>query len=200
MKNRIIGQTSRIAFAAVVICLFFSTTRVSAQSCTSLGDAVVRGDISALAGLIDTGANLNAMCNGWTPLIHAVYNDKLDIVRLLVNKGADVNLGGDPKLTSRELPLGLAAWKNNSGMVDILIASGADPNAKDGTGRSALDYAKQWKNVEMEQRLTGGRPAGHVPQQITEERGIYTAPVPVRSQVDNSSRSSGRVNIQDPTW
>jgi ankyrin repeat protein len=75
---------------------------------------------------------------GQTPLIVAVNHSQLEIAKLLLANGADVN-ASDP---SMHTPLILAmSVYNHDKMVRLLIAKGADVNLEDKTSMTALAYA-----------------------------------------------------------
>ena len=85
--------------------------------------------------LLDAGADINA-CNrhkfagpGNSPLSAAVYQDRRDVVRLLIERGADVNQGDRAGFT----PLHLAAATGYLEIARILLVAGADPSARTGT-------------------------------------------------------------------
>ena len=64
-------------------------------------------------------------CEATTPhLINAVRSNDLDVVRLLLEQGADPNLKGDydSRLGADRTPLNQA--RNGSDVVDLLIAGG----------------------------------------------------------------------------
>jgi len=67
----------------------------------------------------------------------AVAREKPSIAHRLINAGADVNMGGPNKFT----PLMAAAGNGNYGMAKMLIKLGADVNAVDYYGITALMYA-----------------------------------------------------------
>lgn len=74
------------------------------------------------------GADLN------TELVNAITANDHDRVRLLIEKGADVNVpdnGGSP-------PIHIAARTRNAPLVEILADKGADVNKKDNDGFTAL--------------------------------------------------------------
>ncbi|HEY7284068.1 MAG TPA: ankyrin repeat domain-containing protein [Vicinamibacterales bacterium] len=82
--------------APIVKALLAAGAAVDAKTSTGatpLMLAAGAGDAQAVAALIDAGANVNAKENDrWqTPLIFATANDRLDVVKLLVARGADVN-------------------------------------------------------------------------------------------------------------
>jgi ankyrin repeat protein len=84
---------------------------------------------------ISQGANVNVK-NDWglTPLSWAIYNGNVDMAKLLIEKGANVNARSSS-------PLSHAATKGNVDMVKLLIESGANVNAKDKDGFTPLDNA-----------------------------------------------------------
>ena len=99
---------------------------------TPLGRAAKSGDIKQVEALLSKGANVNeVMIPGLSPLHEAVFNDApLDIVRLLLDKGADVNKKscGDGWATNCNCstPLYIAACKGNVNIVKLLLDYGAD--------------------------------------------------------------------------
>lgn len=120
--------------------------------------------------LLDAGADVN-QGGGWTPLGAALMSENMDVARLLIKRGADVNArdsdgrtalhcamipqnksvlpmvkllldaGANVNRSGLSTPLGLAAeW----GLVDVarlLIARGANVNAKDREGNTPLVWA-----------------------------------------------------------
>lgn len=94
--------------------------------------------------LLDKGALINGndlvgdnLLN--TPLIEAVESKNYDLVKLLVNKGADVNLSGNLGYT----PLMIALQKKNFDIqiVKFLLEHGADKTVKNIFGRDASRLA-----------------------------------------------------------
>jgi uncharacterized protein len=93
--------------------------------------------------LLDAGADINARNRhkfagpGNSPLSAAVYQDRRDVVRLLIDRGADVNQGDNAGFT----PLHLAGALGRVEAASILLESGADPNA-----RTNMTGGKVWAN------------------------------------------------------
>lgn len=92
---------------------------------------------------------------GLTALHFAVMNGNADIVKLLVEKGAQINLGSDidPRVTSGKLtPLHLACMNPNKvqmfEIVKYLIEHGAQLNLHDIKGFCALDFLMQRPSCE----------------------------------------------------
>ncbi|MBW1808307.1 MAG: ankyrin repeat domain-containing protein [Deltaproteobacteria bacterium] len=72
----------------------------------------------------------------------------VDVVRLLLKNKADIGFGGVFHLdfsTPGAEPLHGAAWGGHLEIVDMLLVSGADPNARDANGWTALHWSA-WKN------------------------------------------------------
>jgi len=78
---------------------------------------------------------VNAKDNdGWTPLFWAAFSGRTDIVRALLEKGANVNAIDDSGKTA----LMSAAVRGHTDTVRALLEKGADVNAKSKAGRTAL--------------------------------------------------------------
>jgi ankyrin repeat protein len=103
-------------------------------------------------------ANVNAKSKfGRTPLIIAASEDSgMPVVRMLVEKGADVNAAdhgppstagtvGRPNIT----PLLAAASSSNPDMVRYLITKGARVDVKDAVGQTALMNAAAFGSIEV---------------------------------------------------
>lgn len=89
--------------------------------------AIEVGDLNAVELSVSAGADINKKDEeGYTPLYYAIRKRSCDIVRTLLDAGAEVNtvLG-----KSKEIyPLGLAVHANNVEMVKLLLKHGADVN------------------------------------------------------------------------
>jgi len=86
--------------------------------------------------LIDARANLEAVNrNGFTPLLYSVEDTK--IVSLLLEAGANVNA-----TKSDATALHFACWDSDTvDCVELLLAAGADVDARDGGGKTPLVWA-----------------------------------------------------------
>jgi ankyrin repeat protein len=123
----------------------------------NLTDAIERGDVASVDSLLESGADPNWVLIPWgknspasslsgvTMLNLAISHDRLDIARLLVEKGADVNRADSNAGALR--PLHHAAGGRGyqhvpSGpLVALLLAHGALADARDAAGASALHDA-----------------------------------------------------------
>jgi ankyrin repeat domain-containing protein 50 len=104
--------------------------------------------------LLEHGAEVNAADNGgWTLLHLAAYHSHTEIVRILVDNGADVEVMiADTKQT----PLHWAAWNEDGLLLDFLLQHGANINAQNKKGESALHYAARYHQSILPQLLIHG--------------------------------------------
>ncbi len=93
----------------------------------------VRQDVAAY--LLDQGATLNV----WT----AIALDRTDALRDMVSREKALLDARMTRNQHRRTPLHHAVAKNRLRMVQLLLELGADPNARDATGATALTTASQ---------------------------------------------------------
>lgn len=93
-----------------------------------LSRAVVRGDAAAVAAQLDKGQDINAKfgAGGQTPLMIAAERRRPEIVKLLLDRGASVNLrrSGTSALT-------LASMSGDKETTKLLLAHGAEVERRD---------------------------------------------------------------------
>ena len=118
----------------------------------SLFDASWRGNAKEVAGLLEQGANPNSAIRRSTPLHKAASRGHLDVMRLLIDRGADVKAkdgGGRSTLAEAagalkpqaakmlldagaepdDFALGQAGWLGQLETVKVLLDAGANPDA-----------------------------------------------------------------------
>lgn len=96
-----------------------------------------------------------------TPLTFAVGAGNETVVKQLLAAGAPVNSPAKVPIYRREgdaptgflSPLHAAARKGDEGMISTLLAAGADPNGRDGKGRTPLHYAGKHYYTKCSQLL-----------------------------------------------
>ena len=102
-----------------------------------------KADPSIVKMLIERGADVNTKDKDrhWTALHFAAQSQRDDIVKALLDHGADA----DPMDTFGNTALWVAVMNASSNLdvVRRLVQSGADPNRKNKAGVSPIDIAKQ---------------------------------------------------------
>jgi ankyrin repeat protein len=113
--------------------------------------AAAEGNLARARELIREGAALNTFdAIGYTPLHHAAKNRGFEMVRLLLDAGADIDARDED--TNAGTTIALAAADSSPRMVEFLLQFGADPNIAGRLGLSAYDRASQRKDG-MEERV-----------------------------------------------
>ncbi|HVI39851.1 MAG TPA: ankyrin repeat domain-containing protein, partial [Anaerovoracaceae bacterium] len=101
------------------------------------------GNPELVAYVLNKGATVDVIDgNGFTPLALASSSYFTESVKVLLNAGADVNLG------KGIFPLIQAIYRyattRSTTVIETLLEHGADPNIRARTGLTATDYAKHW--------------------------------------------------------
>lgn len=117
----------------------------------SLHDTVARRDAEAVRAMLDADPALIMSRNdmGKTPLHYAVTYASIDIIPLLIEKGADVNAADESGLT----PLHVAAMLDRVDEAKALLGKGADVQAKDAFGDTPLHTAALFGTGRMTELL-----------------------------------------------
>ncbi len=125
--------------AETVKVLLTAGARVNAQRAdgsTALSTAVAANDAETIKVLIDAGADEKAKDSKGRPLlVSAAASGDAEGVKLLIKTVPDQSL--------KDLALRTAAYHGHAAVVEILLANGADVNAKDSKGKSAVAYAAE---------------------------------------------------------
>jgi ankyrin repeat protein len=152
---------------------------------TPLHLAALRADREAVRSLARGRLVNQPDCMGLTPLHHAVAEGEVEVVKLLLARGADANAvipgtletplqesaflrdpaimqlllehdaNPNPASADGETPLLLSAQLGHSEEVRLLVAIGADLNTQDSVGCTALHYAAFRGDANIVQTLLG---------------------------------------------
>ena len=182
------ARSFRVLFAGLVVALVCSVY-FPVQAQTVFGGtpperkAIQNGDYDTLRSLLLRGLNPNdANLDGFTLLIDAARVQQLDIIELLVEQRAGLEIGdksgntplhwaaGEGAYDSIELlielganvnaqnrrgetPLVSAIRKDDTIAVEILLAAGPDLSVRDYTGKSIIGYARDARDRRIENML-----------------------------------------------
>lgn len=117
---------------------------------TPLHYAAVDGDIQEAKRLLDGGEPPDTPDRqGFTPLHAACQQENIAVAQLLLDAGAAV----DPRDSFGNTPLWRAVFAFQGGQPDLirlLLAAGADPDAKNNSNRSPRDMALTFERPGIE--------------------------------------------------
>lgn len=120
---------------------------------TPLMAAVTADKTEAALRLLRAGANPDAHEKGYIyPLHMAAYHGNLDIVKELVNKGADLNA---LILANGRTALHWAVQKENTAVIEALVKAGARTDIADKAGLTPRDLVKDKANAKYLMKLLG---------------------------------------------
>jgi ankyrin repeat protein len=110
------------------------------------------GNAEVVKLLLDKGADINAVSKNRltaTPLQGAAAMRNVDLARLLIGRGANVNCRGEEGTS----PLHEAAGNGDIELAKLLLAGGADVKAKDDKAKTPLAIAMEYKQPEIAKLL-----------------------------------------------
>ena len=162
-------QTIGISLLMLVLALL--------TGCASIQTAAREGNLSHIKTLVALGVKVDSRhpFTVETPLIEAARNGRVEVVKFLIENGADINLQGEAwyaplhcaaqnghvKVVKILLengaevdrfsnkPLHRTAEIGNIEIAEILLAYGADINTEKGRGFTPLHVAAGWGQAEM---------------------------------------------------
>src|SRR6266851_3243338 len=119
---------------------------------TPVALAAYLGQKSVTEYLIENGANVNAIAKnatGFTAQTGAVANNHVEISKILVKRGANVNHRYEGGVS----PLMEACLNGSLELVNFLLENGADPTAKTKDEKTPLTFAKEKSHGEVVESL-----------------------------------------------
>ena len=153
-----IMHASRHGHASVVQTLVNNKADLKVSShvgASALHCGVCSADVSTVRALIEAGLDVTSRSRPTasstpTPLSLAASLGLADVVRLLLDRGADADRCHD---STNLTPLMLAAINGHFDAVKTLVDFGANPNLNDILGHTALEYAATRVHTEVEMFL-----------------------------------------------
>jgi ankyrin repeat protein len=112
---------------AAVLALPYASYAMTDDQQVALSEAIEQGDAKTVAKVLDEGVDVNEKVFAWSWLQVASNKNQLPIVKMLVERGSDINYKHPiTKMTA----LSLAAVDGHADIVKYLLSKGADPNIK----------------------------------------------------------------------
>jgi ankyrin repeat protein len=148
-------MVKQTAFVLALMAGPFSISTSSAQdSQAQMWDASISGDTVAIAQALNAGAKIDSLdtrrsVNGRRALNWAAYNNRGPAVRLLLARGASINLTNLTGFT----PVHHAAEAGAAETLEILLKAGADITIPNGQGMLPLDTARNRGHIHATQAL-----------------------------------------------
>ena len=140
------SSLSEMWFVSLFLLVF---ALISFNGCTSIQTAARRGNLKEVERQLALGVNVNSrhFFTRDTTLIEAAGHGRVEIVKLLIDRGADVNLKGEAWYG----PLHAAAYGGHVEVVKLLLDNGADVNIFNHD--KPLHYAAKNGHIEVAEML-----------------------------------------------
>jgi len=121
-----------------ILFIFVFITTAGTLLSGELYDKVEQNDIEAVMNLLAEGADINEQvevggAGTMTPLLAACFYRYEDMAKLLISKGANINI----KTATGQTPLMFACYHSEE-IAKLLVSKGAEINVKDGTGAFSI--------------------------------------------------------------
>ena len=130
---------------------------------TILSTAILLCDVEMLKGIIALGADVNKKTSHGTPLFEAAGSGNVELAKLLVEAGADLN---PPSLTIEDTPIDWAIYHGDLEMVKYLLSAGAkspytpsnSEEEKNHAFSSLVDYCEDGEVMKLKASILAGVP------------------------------------------
>lgn len=141
----------RLILSFALMFLIVPVQPASAIDGDQLLEAALQGHVKTLTFLLDHGVDVNFQDEqyGASALHAAAQGGREEIVKLLLKRGADVNL----KSKEGNTPLMAAAYNHHESVVRILVTAGAEVNIQNQADETALSLAREERQEGIIQHL-----------------------------------------------
>ncbi len=123
---------------------------VNRQGEQALQLAAWKGQIKAVQWLLDHGAAVNRERDEWGALHYAAFAGHSDIVRLLLQRGGNVNA----RAPNGSTVLMMATHEGQEQLIQPLLDAGADPSLANDKGDTALAWAMRYGHFDIAERVS----------------------------------------------
>ncbi|HSH72412.1 MAG TPA: ankyrin repeat domain-containing protein [Methylophilaceae bacterium] len=142
----------KVLLLAVTMTMSLSAFALTDDEHVKYTEALRDGNVKVVKKFLDHGVDVNEKFFAWEALQIAANKNQMAVVKLLVEKGADLNYQHPmTKMTAMHF----AAYNNNKDMVAYLISKGADKNLKLRNNVSIIRALKDENMTDMVNYLLG---------------------------------------------
>jgi uncharacterized protein len=137
---------------AVALFIPLGSYAVTDEDSIEFMTAVTEGDTATVVKYLDAGTvSVKDIFFGWSPLLSAAAKGQIKVVKLLAERGADMNYRHPiTKMTAAAH----AAYDGNNELLEYLLQKGADPNIKGRAGVTLIRLATDQNHPDSVAILT----------------------------------------------
>ena len=134
-------EHNHVGTALVLIEAGANVRARSSGGMSPLHAALFHGDTNLFFAIEKRGARLDTVdpVSGWTPLHHASFGQRPEVLQLLIARGYPINATNRGGVG----PLHIAAGRARLDLVQVLATNGADLTLVNGRGNTALEEARR---------------------------------------------------------
>jgi len=132
--------------AVIVLNVMLSLFGLATVSATDITTAIDSGYVDQVLDILEKNPDLlnSKDTDALTPLNRAAYKGQTEIVKLLLERGADASIGDN----ENSQPIHNAAVAGHMDVLEILLESGVDIDARDANGNTALIFSLIYSQSE----------------------------------------------------
>ena len=140
-KSTVLAVASQAGQKEMILYFIEKGMDINRRSSGGLTALHYAKDIPTAKVILDNKADINIQDNhGSTPLMNSISENKIELAKFLIDKGADPNI---PETDSGSTPLFLSIGKGKVELARLLFEKGANPYFEDKQGDSPLTLAKR---------------------------------------------------------
>lgn len=104
---------------------------------------------AAVKILVEAGASLEAVQDGYTPLSYAAYQGRDRTIRFLLARGARVDGSAENGIAYLPTPLMMATMMGHENSTRLLLRAGANARLRVEAGNTAFEFARKYRQTHL---------------------------------------------------